>query len=138
MNEEKRDRIFHEISERLDPVLISVANFFEGNEYDASIGRCLNPHPGIGTFKTIFEKLQQRPDVSGIYMLVADANPALDWPFTDTVYITGNISTEELSTFLAPLQPDEVGNIAEFDYEVPEAILEKHPEEKIQLVWWDS
>lgn len=138
MNEEKRNRIFNEISKRLDPVLVSADNFFEGNEYEASIGRRLNPHPGIVAFKTIFEQLQARPDVSGIYMLITSANPEMSWPFTDTVYIIGNISTGELLNILAPLQPDETGSVGEFDYEVPEAILEKHHGEEIKLVWWDS
>lgn len=138
MNEAMRNNIFSEISSIADPVLISSTQFFEGNEDAASIGRNVVPHPGIEIFRNVFRDLAERPDVSGIYMMIADANPLLNWPFTDTVYIAGTIPTTELSKFLRPLQPDETGPVSEFEYDVPQAITEKHPGEPVQLAWWDS
>lgn len=138
MDNEKRNSIFSELAFTTEPVLVSCFRFFDGNEDDNSIGGGLQPHPGIDLFKQTFEQLAGRHNVSGVYMSVSDNNRLSDWPFTDTVYVVGSISCEELTDILQPLQPDEVGPITEFDYDVPESILQKHQGEKIQLIWWDN
>lgn len=129
----KREYLYKIISGIEEPVIISPRLFFDGNDDESSIGCNLSNHPGIEVFKNIFEQLSQRPSVNGVYIALTDTDPTLDWPFSDTAYVAGNIATDELYQATKPLEPDRV----DYAHNVPAEISEKHPRDKIQVLWWD-
>jgi hypothetical protein len=82
-----------------------------------------------------FRRLAQRADVEAVYAQISELDPGEDaWPFTDTVLVAGTISTDELRSIVAPLQPDEVGRAAEFG--APQAVIQRHGN-RLLAVWWD-
>lgn len=117
------------------PQIVPVEVFFDGNNDNASMGCNLTKHPGIAAFRTIFLGLLQRPDVVAAYAQISEADPGEEfWPFADLVFIVGTIPREELTRYLAPLQPDDVGPPG--DFVVPEAIARQH-EAPVLVAWWD-
>jgi hypothetical protein len=56
------------------------------------------------------------------------------WPFTDTIFVAGSISAEELRRVVLPLQPDEVGIAEEFG--LLASVAQAHGTQLL-AVWWD-
>ena len=133
MDINKRDRLIQMLSSQAEPQIISIREFFDGNDDPGSIGCNLLDHPGIEAFESILIKLLDREDVEAVYAQIAELDPGPgSWPFTDTVLVVGRISAENLSRILQPLEPDEVGLMED----VPESIAQKHGG-PIQSAWWD-
>jgi hypothetical protein len=135
MNVDKRNQLVKQLSGEPDPLLVAIETFFDGNDDLGSIGCNLIDHPGIETFRATFARLAQRPDIKAIYAQIAEVDPGDgSWPFSDTVFVVGYISQDELSTELAVLEPDEVA--AGEDFGIPSSILERH-NAPVLAVWWD-
>lgn len=116
-------------------VVIPIQRFFDGNDDPASLGCNLIEHPGIEAFREKLMALLNRPDVKEIYAAIAEIDPGKDcWPFTDTLFVVGTISLDELRGILKPLQPDEVGPGEHF--EIPSPIKLRH-REPVLAAWWD-
>jgi hypothetical protein len=116
-------------------VVISVEHFFDGNDDLASIGCNLTEHPGIDAFREILTGLLRRPDVEAVYARIAEIDPGKNcWPFTDTLFVVGTISPDELQSILKPIQPDEVGPGEQF--EIPSPIKRMH-QGPVLAAWWD-
>lgn len=135
MDSAKRNRLVAFLSKQNDPPLTPIAQFFDGNDDEGSIGCNLSNHPGIGVFRDTLQNIADRPDVQNVYAQVAEIDPGDDcWPFADTVYIIGTIRGEELNDLLADLDPDEVGPVDDFD--IP-AVLKARYDATIYAAWWD-
>ena len=86
-------------------------------------------------FRDLLVGLQNRPDVEAVYACIAELDPGEDcWPFTDTVFVVGRISPDDLRKLLNPLRPDELGPAEPFG--IPSQIKERHAA-PILAVWWD-
>jgi len=115
--------------------LLSISEFFEGNEYPGSIGCNLLDEPSPAQFKALFEEFAGRPEVKDIRVQIT-AFDEPEWPFTDTVYVLTSAPPEAVqSWFPSELAPDEVweGFIEGQAYEpycVPEGC-------KVIACWWD-
>jgi len=117
-----------------EPQLAPIAEFFDGNDDIGSIGCNLDDHPGIDTFRAVFAKVAARDDVEAVYAVISELDPGEEsWPFTDTVYVVGNIPEETLSALVAVLQPDNVGPATQ-EY-LPVQLLDSG--KRILAVWWD-
>jgi hypothetical protein len=135
MDETKRRRLIDELSSQTEHLIVPMDRFFDGNDDVGSIGCNLLKHPGIEIFCDTFSNLAQRPDVEAIYARIAELDPGQGcWPFSDTVFVVGNIPSNELRAILQQLDPDEVGRGE--DYDLPEEIRRRHAEPVI-AAWWD-
>lgn len=131
MDLSKRSRLIEELSKQAEPQLVPITQFLDGNDDVGSIGCNLLEHPGIEAFRKVFAELATCPDVKAIYAQIAELDPGDDcWPFSDTVFVVGSISADELKKILSPLEPDEVGTAQDFG--APESIAEH-----ALAAWWD-
>jgi hypothetical protein len=135
MDTSKRNRLVEELSDQPEPQVVSISQFFDGNDDLGSIGCNLMEHPGIDSFHRILVGLTDRPDVEAVYAQIAELDPGEDcWPFTDTVFVAGTISADALREILSPLEPDEIGPAADFG--VPDVVGGRHTV-PIYAAWWD-
>ena len=131
----KRNALVERLSNEEEPLLVPIAEFFDGNDDLGSIGCNLTEHPGIDTFRKSFVALTARADVRSIYARISELDPGPDsWPFSDTVIVFGTIPLEELKRILADLGPDEVVPAEEFGLG-PE-ITARHDAPAL-IAWWD-
>lgn len=135
MNIEKRNALVERLNSEPEPQLVPIGEFFDGNDDLGSIGCNLLDHPGIEAFHAAFVRLQERDDVVAVYAQIAEVDPGEDcWPFSDTVFVVGSITPDDLAAELEGLEPDEVG--AAEDFGAPEHLLQKH-KESVLAAWWD-
>ena len=92
------------------PPVVSLEDFFAGNEDYGSIGCNLSGHPGPRFF---FEKLKEvwaRPDVQDVLVEINEVEEGDEsmWPFSDRVYVLSSAAREEVADWVAALMPDEV------------------------------
>lgn len=134
MDLSKRKQLVAMLSREPEPQVVPIETFFDGNDDLASIGCNLPEHPGMEVFRKTFTRLAKRPDVVAVYAQIAELDPGDGcWPFADTVFVVGSISTEALAGELAALEPDEVGPTGDFD--VPAAVM-RHGAPAL-VAWWD-
>jgi len=115
--------------------LLSLEEFFEGNEYVGSIGCNIPSTPTPARFFETLKQISKRPDVKDIRVQVtAFDDPS--WPFSDTVYIMTDAPADEVMTwFDEELRPDEAweGFIATQRYEPYAVPVGTRP----VACWWD-
>jgi len=137
-----RQRIAERISRLGDPndpntprPLLTIDEFFDGNDFPGSIGCNLSPAPSPDRFYSLFKTIASRPDVKDIRIRIVDFDDA-DWPFTDTVFVMTCASVEEVkSWFDADLAPDDV-----WEGFYPDESCEPYvvpPGTRPVAVWWD-
>lgn len=114
--------------------LLSIDEFFEGNDVVGSIGCNLIDIPHPNEFFKVLKAIINRPDVKDIRIQVSAFDDP-DWPFSDTVYIMTSASESEVgSWFPEHLKPDEIWEgFVNQDYEAYEIPAETRP----VAVWWD-
>lgn len=117
--------------------LVSVAEFFDGNNDEGSIGCNLNDHPGMRVFQETLEAIRQRPEVQDVLVAISEVQPEDDatWPFAEVVFVLTSADQAEVETWVKPLQPDSVSVGWHAFRRVREQPLK--PGMKAYLVWWD-
>lgn len=115
-------------------VAVSLPDFFEGNSDMGSIGVNIFPkQPTPQEFYSIFLALKASGKAEEILVRIADTED--DWFFTDTVYVIGSISMEELRDAVKTLEPDEI--YTDWLYDKPSNIPDFGSEKKVYSLWWD-
>jgi len=124
--------------------LVTLEEFFEGNDDWGSIGCNLPDQPSPTEFYRLFASIRKRPDVADVRVQVQEMEDPEGWPSTDTIWIITRATPSEIREWLGeriapddlvvgfpkPLsQPGLVGYEVEA-YEVPEGM-------KAYGVWWD-
>ena len=133
MDLEKRRRLLEIIeSQSPDEALVTVDQFFDGNDDLGSIGCNLSPHPGLDVFRRTLKTLEARPDVSGVWILMHDTDEG-DWPFSENVLVCGPITPESLSAATVAIAPSEVRLLE------PDRLADagRRLTGVVQLLWWD-
>lgn len=122
---------------RVRTPLLTLEEFFDGNDFVGSIGCNLDSEPAPAEFYELLSNMRSAPDVSDIRVQVTCVDdPGNDWPFSDTVWIFTNISPNEIAArFPSHLAPDEVweGWIPGKSYDECE-VREGH---RPLAAWWD-
>ena len=117
--------------------VVSVEEFFTGNDDMGSIGCNLVDHPGVDSFYRLLREIRARPDVQdvlvGIYE-VEEGDPSM-WPFSERVYVLTSASVDEIRELLAPLDPDEV--FEGWMGDKPSAAPSVAEPNKVVTAWWD-
>lgn len=90
--------------------LLTLEEFFQGNDFVGSIGCNLDGEPQPAQFLDLLSSIRLRPDVSDVRIQITCVDdPGNEWPFTDTIWImTQRTAAEVESWFPAELAPDEV------------------------------
>lgn len=118
--------------------IVSLSDFFVGNEDFGSIGCNLNPMLGPQLFYEQLQSILSQPAVQDVLIEISDTNEndpdPLMWPFSDQIYILTTAAYEDISKWLAPLQPDEI-EATHINDRVQEIALNKGV--KIYRAWWD-
>ena len=119
--------------------VVSLEDFFEGNDDEGSIGVNLSPHPGLPKFFQVLARIRDRRDVQDVLVEIweVDESDADAWPFSERVYVlTRESDGEKVLEWFAELSPDggiESGYAAGTPAAAP-------PLRKSYLVWsvsWD-
>lgn len=118
-----------------EPQIVSIERFFDGNDDLGSIGCNLDEHPGIDAFRKLLTGLLRRKDVEAVYARIYELDPGEDcWPFTETIFVVGTISSVELRGILEPLQPSDVGPGNAFG---DTTVIEQMHKAPVLAAWWD-
>ena len=119
--------------------VVSAAQFFDGNDDDASIAANLHDHPGVTRFAAAATALAARPDVQAVLVGITDlmAEDAGFWPYSDTMYVLTRAAPSEVATWMEELTPDEVEPDFTSDAEAPPGAPALAPGMRAVRVWWD-
>lgn len=115
--------------------LVTVEEFFSGNDVVGSIGCNLASQPDPSEFHTLFREIAERPEVKDVRVKIT-AFDMPEWPFSDTVYIMTSAPVEEVEQWFPDrLRPDEfwegfVANETYEPYEIPKGV-------RPVAAWWD-
>jgi hypothetical protein len=90
--------------------LLTLEEFFDGNDFVGSIGCNLDSAPEPTEFFELLQAFRQRPDVSDVRIQITCVDdPGNDWPFSDTIWImTDREPSEVQHWFPDDLAPNEV------------------------------
>jgi len=90
--------------------LVTLEEFFLGNDDYGSIGCNLSPMLGPQFFYEKLKSIRSRPNVQDVLVEVneiEEKDPAM-WPFSDRVCVFTNATPEDVAHWAAALQPDAV------------------------------
>ena len=125
--------------------LVTLEEFFEGNDDYASIGYNFYPdQPAPAEFYEVFLAIRQRDDVADVRVEVKDLEDPEGWPATDTVWIITTASDDEVVAWLGErFAPDDA--FSGFPQADPHAEYPTYGVEAYEVpagqralgIWWD-
>jgi hypothetical protein len=118
--------------------VVSLEDFFEGNEDPGSIGCNLLDHPGVQRFYDHLRMIRSRPDVQDVLIEITEVDEESSWepwPFSERVYILTEASAKEVLEWMALLQPDEIET--GYIQGKPPAAPELAEGMRVYGLWWD-
>ena len=116
-------------------VLVSRAQFFDGNDDPGSIGCNLTKHPGVDAFDQVLGRIERMEGVSGVYLAITEVDETYDdiWPFTDTALIATRLAPSTFAPLMRNLTPDSIG-LSQDSFANPPRMPEGY---QLVSVWWD-
>ena len=123
------------------PTLLTVDEFFDGNNDEASIAPNLIEKPNVAEYFKVLKNLSDNPKVNATFVklnevMIYDNGKLNDneWFFADMIYVIGDLTKEEIKEATKSLKPDEV----EYDSEIEiRSIATEYKDKKIVYLWWD-
>jgi hypothetical protein len=85
--------------------LLSLEEFFDGNEVMGSIGCNLPGEPSPAQIRSVLDNLARRPDVKDVRVRITAFDDP-EWPFVDTVFIMTTAKPVEVAEWF-DLAPEE-------------------------------
>jgi hypothetical protein len=118
--------------------VVSLEDFFTGNEDLGSIGCNLSPHPGLEKFFDVLRSIRARPDVQDVLVTIyeCDEDDETMWPFSERIFVLTTASSQDLAEWARELQPTEVLNDG-FVGGKPHAAPIPREGMKVLSLWWD-
>jgi hypothetical protein len=117
-------------------VAISLDDFFDNPNCVDAIGVNIYPDPPTTeSFYQTFKELIHSKKADKIFVRISDADDPENWFFSDTIYVIGNLTLDELKTSIKELRPDEI--YEEWINGKPGNIDDIQPGKKIYSIWWD-
>jgi hypothetical protein len=119
------------------PVVVSLEDFFIGNDDYGSIGCNLFHHPGPQAFFDTLKSIRDKPEVQDVMVEIHEwkEQGEATWPFSERIYIFSSTTPDQIAAWLSPLEPDEIEE--GFPYGVPKAAPKLEPGMRIYAAWWD-
>src|SRR4051794_17143456 len=89
--------------------IVSLEEFFTGNDDEGSLGCNLIDHPGMRFFYDTLRTIREKPMVQEVLIEIAEVEESDEsmWPFSECVYILTSASQADVEAWMEPLQPDE-------------------------------
>lgn len=118
-------------------VAISMDDFFDNENYsDNCIGVNIYPDPPTPEkFYEVFKELIATGKADRIFVRISDIDEPEEWFYSDTVYVIGSLTLEELMNSIQTLCPDEL--YENFLYGKPANIEDLDIGQKAYSIWWD-
>jgi hypothetical protein len=117
--------------------IVSLEDFFTGNDDMGSIGCNLDEHPGPQFFYSVLRGIRDRREVQDVLVTIYEIEEQDEtmWPFSERVYVLTSATPEELRQWAAELQPTEIeeGFIGGPPLAAPALKLGM----KVLSLWWD-
>jgi hypothetical protein len=89
--------------------LVTLEEFFIGNDDYGSIGCNLTPMLGPGFFFEVLRRLRSIPNVQDVLVEIVEVTEdASAWPFSDRVYVFKDAAPDEVAQWAASLKPDAI------------------------------
>ncbi|MBK8271164.1 MAG: hypothetical protein IPK83_23760 [Planctomycetes bacterium] len=89
--------------------LVTLEEFFEGNNDPGSIGYNLSDSPSPQEFFAMFKQIRARPGVSDVRFEVKDLEDPDGWPATDTIWMITTATRDEVESWIPErIMPDEI------------------------------
>ena len=87
--------------------LLTLAEFFDGNETAGSIGCNLSPMPTPSEFHALLSRIAAQPDVAEVRVQITTFDDP-EWPFSDTIWVITSANPATVATwFKENVRPDE-------------------------------
>jgi hypothetical protein len=116
--------------------IVSLEDFFIGNDDRGSIGCNLLEHPGAGAFFSILQEIRARENVQDAFVEIMEIEEdEMTWPFSERIYILANADLPTVAEWVTRLEPDDVEE--GYAYGVPPSAPSLRPGMKVYGVWWD-
>jgi len=116
--------------------VVTLEEFFEGNDDLGSIGCNLTEHPGPQRFYAVLRDVRGRGDVQDVLVAITEDMGDDEWPFSDSIYVVTSASREQVAQWVAELQPDPLGGEGYFPT-APGAAPALKPGFRVYTLWWD-
>lgn len=115
--------------------LLTLGEFFEGNQDEGSIGCDLPDVPEPREFHEVFRRLRGRPDVVDVRVQVTSWDDPGSWPFSDTVWVVTSPAPYDIQHRLGKRLYADLAKVGWLD----------DPMERIEIpdgmaptwIWWD-
>jgi hypothetical protein len=119
------------------PPLVTLEEFFDGNEDYGSIGCNLSAHPGPQFIYRTLRDIRSRPNVQDVLVEIAEVEEqdSTMWPFSERVYILTTAIREQVAEWAVGLQPDEIEDGFAFGRTPSAPTLEAGM--NVYGLWWD-
>ncbi len=117
--------------------LVTLEEFFEGNDYDGAIGCNLMPPIEPAVFYKRLKEIRAQKGVEEVLVEINEVEEGDEsmWPFSDTVLVYGNLDPKLLQQWSEGLHPDEVGELPSGrDHYNPPNVS---PNTRRYCLWWD-
>jgi hypothetical protein len=117
-----------------DPI-VSLEEFFTGNEDLGSIGCNLTRHPGMQAFYRELRAIRERSNVQDVFVAIHELDQDTVWPYSECIYILTSAPTEEVAMWMEKLQPSEVSE--GWLYKQPPNAPPLKDGMRVVSCWWD-
>ena len=117
--------------------IVSLEDFFLGNSDYASIGCNLSNSPGPQAFFKKLRAIRSHDSVQDIFVEVNEVvkDDPETWPFSDRIYVLSSSTVDQVRSWLAPLEPDDVSE--GWANGEPLIAPSLRPGVKVYAAWWD-
>ena len=117
-------------------VAIPLDDFFNSENCVDAIGVNIYPDPpSCEKFYQVFKGLLSSEKADKIFVRISDTEEPENWFFSDTIYVIGNLTLEELKSKIEKLQSDDI--CKGWMYDEPVNIGEIQSGQNIYSIWWD-
>jgi hypothetical protein len=116
--------------------IVTLEDFFEGNNDESSIGCNLMEHPGIEKFYDVLLNIRNKANVQDVLVEISEFEEDENyWAFSERIYVLTSIDKSLLGSLVQDLEPTEIDEGYAFG-DPPNApnLLSGY---KIYSIWWD-
>ena len=80
--------------------LLTLEEFFEGNDDYGSIGCNLPGNVYPGEFYEVFKRIRERPEVADVLVEIRSWDDPEDWPFSDAIWVITSLAKQDIQQYL--------------------------------------